>query len=741
MSVTDENLAELFEQYKDEVKETVETLDNELVNLEQDPTSSETIFSLFRQMHSLKGSSKMFNVDNIATIAHRLEDLMSMIDKNNSILTKFPQIVDLLFKGNDIFREIISRLEDDISYTTMTGDHLAFVGEIQNQIDRINRRDSQLVDSTRKLIDDLENLLPALEESDTEAIRKDIAEVTTGLALATLEEEGSNQIRFNYNGADLTLNVRTMDDLLSKFRNGKQTPEDSKAFLGAANNLYASLAEVATEDAMNLIAELGDGLTLFSERQLEMDQMIVEFFTTMLKDLKEKFQVEVEAPAVKSTRSSKSSLTLKEPQVKTIRVDEAKIDLFLESVGRLITKSEILNHLQFSFRQAGVDIGLLRDFSTVSRTISNDIVNLQRSIMEVRQVEMNNILKKFPRLVRDISHKIGKEAEMVIVGERVPIDKSLLDDVEQAMVHIVRNAVDHGLEPPEEREASGKSRRGTVSITVTQEEAAIYIEVADDGRGLDLAKIKEKAVERGNITAEQEAAMTDKEAEMLVFSSGLSTKDKATDLSGRGVGMDVVITNLKKWNGEVVINNHPGHGLTVGLRLPVTNTLLTKEAIMIRVGTSTFCLPLECVNEIVTIPKTEVHHHKDGAIFRHRDMVISVIDLKGLLGLTSDSDFWDFENATTNNEFQFPKEILNESSEESSENNPENLKDSLVFIILRGKDTRQSILADEILGQQKIVIKEFELETFRKLPYFNGLTLLGDGRVVLILDADKLIDS
>ncbi|MDR1081032.1 MAG: chemotaxis protein CheA [Deltaproteobacteria bacterium] len=727
MSVTDENLAELFEQYKDEVRETIETLDNELVNLEQDPSSSETIFSLFRHMHSLKGSSKMFNVDNIATIAHRLEDLMSMIDKNNSILGKHPKVVDLLFKGNDIFRDIISRLEDDISYTSMTGDHLAFVAEIQAQVDKINRRDSQLVDAAMKLVEDLENLIPGMEEAEAEALKKDMADVTTGLALATLEEDGANQIRFNYNGADLTESVRSMEDLLPKFKEGKAGPEDAVAFVDAANALYSLLAEVATEDAMGLIAELGDGLQLFSERELDMDQMMVEFFAAMLADLKQKFQVEVEAPAVKSSRSSKSSSALKEPQVKTIRVDEAKIDLFLESVGRLITKSEILNHLQFSFRKAGVDIGLLRDFSTVSRTISNDIVNLQRSIMEVRQVEMNNILKKFPRLVRDISHKIGKEAEMVIVGERVPIDKSLLDDVEQAMVHIVRNAVDHGLEMPEDRLAAGKPRRGTVSITVTQEEAAIFIEVADDGRGLDLEKIKLKAVERGNISPEQQMTMSDHEAEMLVFSSGLSTKDQATDLSGRGVGMDVVMTNLKKWNGEVVIDNRPGHGMTVGMRLPITNTLLTKEAIMLRVGASTFCLPLECVNEIVTVPRADVHHHKDGAVFRHRDMVISVIDLKTLLGL--------------------PEQAMNQAaavpSEAGSLGGVQGQNGgTLVFIILRGKtDTRQSILADEILGQQKIVIKEFELETFRKLPFFNGLTLLGDGRVVLILDSDKLIES
>ncbi|MDR0881285.1 MAG: Hpt domain-containing protein [Candidatus Adiutrix sp.] len=271
MSVTDENLAELFEQYKDEVRETIGTLDNELVAIEQDPTSSETIFSLFRDMHSLKGSSKMFNVDNIAQIAHRLEDMMSMIDKNNSILTTHPKIVDLLFKGNDTFREIIARLEDDITYTHLTPDHAAFIGEIQSQIDKINRRDSQLLDAARKLLEELEPLLPSLEEAEADNIRKAMAEVSAGLTLATLADEGSNQIRFHYNGVDLTGDVRGLEELLGKFKAEKATPEDAQALIDVVGRLYNSLSDVATEDAQGLIAELGDGLMMFKERELEID--------------------------------------------------------------------------------------------------------------------------------------------------------------------------------------------------------------------------------------------------------------------------------------------------------------------------------------------------------------------------------------------------------------------------------------------------------------------------------------
>ena len=716
MTLIDDSLADLFEQYKDEVKETIETLDSELVAIEQDPTNSEVIFSLFRHLHSLKGSSKMFNVDNIGHIAHKLEDLMQLIDQDNSILAKHSEIVTLLFQGNDIFREIIHRLESDISYVNLTPEHARLIEKINHLLDLLNRNEDLLLERARAMADEVETLLPSLDEIETESLRRCLGDLKDAIRQAGLDRD-SESIAYTYGGANVTRFVVDLEKGLAKFESGKFSPEDIKAFFDNAEQMLQALFEVADEPIMDALAELNDGLDMYQEKSLEVDEIVIEFFKVVIEDLKTRFKTETvtdveEQPAPEQPKpaaargTGPSTSAPPKTQAKTIRVDEAKIDLFLESVGKLITQSEILNHLQTSFKGAGLKPALIRDFSSINRTISNDIVTLQRSIMEVRQVEMDNILKKFPRLVRDISHKMNKEVALEIAGERIPIDKSLLDDVEQAMIHVVRNAIDHGLETPEEREAAGKGRRGLIRIEVIQEEASILVEMSDDGRGVDFEAVRRRALERGLVDKDVIDSLDNKELESLLYRSGLTTKDEATDISGRGVGLDVVLSNIRKWNGEVTLENRPNQGLTIRLRIPITNTLLTKEAIVLRLGDSTFCLPLEYVVEIVTVPRDRIHHHKDQAVFQHRNQVVGVVDVKELLGMGRGLD---------------------------SEDRP------VTFLILRGKiDSRKAIAADEILGQQKIVIKDFEIEAFRRMPYYLGLTLMGDGRVVLVLDAEEI---
>lgn len=714
MDIADESLAELFEQYKDEVRETIGFLDTELVAIEQDPANSEVIFSLFRHLHSLKGSSKMFNVDNIGHIAHKLEDLMQIIDQDNSILERRPKIVELLFRGNDIFRDVIIRLEEDISYINLTPEHAQFIEEINHQLEMITRREDAFVEAAGNLLGELDSLIASLDEIDTQRLRRYMAELSNIINQLSLDETASG-IKYTYQGVDVTSHILSFESGLEKFESGAFSDADIDDFFKALDEMIKSLFEVAEEDIMGVLAELSDGIDMYREKTLDIDAMVIEFFNMILEDIKDQLQTESEGSERRDAAADESGpkdLAVEKPtsvsQVKTIRVDEKKVDHFLDSVGKLITQSEILNHLQYSFRKAGIAPALVRDFAAVNRSISNDIINLQKSIMEVRQVEMDNILKKFPRLVRDISHKMEKEVELVISGERVPIDKSLLEDVEAAMIHLVRNSIDHGLETPDEREAAGKSRRAQISINVLKEESSITIDVSDDGRGIDFSEVRKRAVARGMVSSEDYESMSERDMEGLVFKSGLTTKDEATDISGRGVGMDVVSSNVMKWNGEVIMDNNPGKGLSIRLRIPITNTLLTKEAILLNLSDDMFCLPLDYVVEIVTMPADKIHHHKEQRVFQHRNKVFNIVDIKSLLGMP-DSKM--------------------------------SIEEDQTLIILRGKQSeRKAIIADEILGQQKIVIKDFEIEAFRRLPYYQGLTLMGDGRVVLVLDAERIVD-
>ena len=568
MGITDESLAELFEQYKDEVRETIGTLDTELVTIEQDPGDSEVIFSIFRHLHSLKGSSKMFNVDNIGHIAHKLEDLMQTIDKDNAIMSRNPKIADLLFRGNDIFRDVISRLEEDIGFTNLTPEHAGFIEEINQQIELISRKELNLVVAAGNLVEELESLLPQIEDLETSGLRRSIDEVSANLRLLT-QAEGASDIKYTYADRDLTGFVLGYESGLEKFKKDAFAEEDLEAFFTNAEQMLQALFDEADEAVMDVLRELNDGLEMYQEKQLEIDPIVIEFLETILNDLKGHLRAEVssdvtdleaEDPDAKAIPCAKPEcLVPPTAQIKTIRVDEKKIDTFLDSVGKLITQSEILDHLQYSLKGANISPSLVRDFTAVNQAIANGVINLQKSIMEVRQVEIDNILKKFPRLVRDISRKMGKEVELLVSGERTPIDKSLLDDVEAALIHVVRNAIDHGLEMPEEREKAGKNRRGRIAITVVQEETSILVTAADDGRGIDFNSVRAHALEKGLISAEQSEEMVDDRLEQLIFKSGLTTKDEATDISGRVSGWMWSWPTSK--NGTVKWKLNPGRGL------------------------------------------------------------------------------------------------------------------------------------------------------------------------------------
>ncbi|MBI1749448.1 MAG: chemotaxis protein CheA [Acidobacteria bacterium] len=391
---------------------------------------------------------------------------------------------------------------------------------------------------------------------------------------------------------------------------------------------------------------------------------------------------------------------------RTIRVDVGKLDELVNLVGELVLERNRLSQLNRDFIQQRFspekfETALAQ--SVARLTFITD--ELQTSSLKARMVPVDVVFRKFPRLVRDIARNLGKDVELVIRGEDTELDRTVVEEISDPLIHLVRNSLDHGVEAPDVRVARGKPRKGTLRLEASQQGDHIVIQIFDDGGGIDPEKIGRKAVEKGLITPERLQAMSRREILELIFLPGFSTAEKVSDVSGRGVGMDVVRTNLKKLNGVVELDSEVGKGSTVTLRLPLTLAIL--PALLVRVADDTFAVPLRMVVETVRIRAAEVHRVEGTEVFRLRDGVLPLLRLRRLFHF---KDSQDAQGAL------------------------------LCVVIIALGEKRLGMVVDELLGQEETVIKPLG-SYLRHVKGLAGATISGDGRVRLILDPAALASS
>ena len=668
------------EGFRKEMAAEIEEIQVMLVAAEQKSDPLAALGDLRRKIKSVLGAASLIGHDDIALLAYNAEDLIDYVVGEQ--VPYSPAITDILLRGCEFALKGLREIQ-------VGGDGQSWFIE-PGMYDREDL--SNFID---KLWMARQGVLPAQDEDASETASLSAAHIAKPKKIGEiLVEQG-------------LISEGELGGLIEAQQKARQIPLGD-ILVAEQYITEQDLQEALAEQKKNPGRKLGELLVALGKVDYDQIELAV-------KNQEEKREAKLGEFLVKSKIGApeKVALALREQKrsegsrggqimAQTVKVETMKLDGLIDLVGELVIAQSLItsNSAISGLKEQKIN----KDLAHVSRITSE----LQRNAMSLRMVQIRQTFQKMNRLVRDLAHKFDKNVKFETIGSDTEIDRNMVESIYDPLVHLVRNSLDHGLETPDERLALGKSPQGVVRLKAYHQGGNVVIELSDDGRGLNTEKVLQKAVDQGLVSPGEN--LSDAAIHALVFHPGFSTAEKVSDVSGRGVGMDVVMTNLKKWNGEVVVTNNPGHGLAVGLRLPITNTLLTKEAILLRVGESIFCLPLEFVSEIVTVPADSIHHHKDQSVFRHRDMVISVINIKGILGL-GDSNYGSSGGG-----------------------------DSRAFIILQDKsDSRQSIMADEILGQQKIVIKEFELETFRKLPYFNGLTLLGDGRGVLILDTEKLM--
>ena len=383
------------------------------------------------------------------------------------------------------------------------------------------------------------------------------------------------------------------------------------------------------------------------------------------------------------------------PESSTLRVSVDKVDQLINLVGELVITQAMLAQ-----NSKAVDMALHQPMSAGLADLQRNTRDLQEAVMSIRMMPMSLVFNRFPRMLRDLAGKLGKKVELLQVGEATELDKGLVEKITDPLTHLVRNSCDHGIEMPAERVARGKPEHGTISLIASHQGGSIVIEVRDDGQGLNRTKLLAKARERGLHAPD---SMTDEEVYGLIFVPGFSTADQITDVSGRGVGMDVVKKNISALGGTVEIDSAAGHGMTVRVRLPLTMAIM--DGMSVAVGAEVYILPLSSVVESFLVQPDSIKTiGGSGRVVEVRDEYMPVVDLEKVFNVPR----FDFEHVNN------------------------------IMVVVEAEGGRIAMLVDELLGQQQVVVKNLE-SNYRKVDDVSGATIMGDGRVALILDVGSLI--
>ena len=643
------------------IKETLEELDGldpKFIALEKNPKDMEVLNAIFRTMHSIKGSSAFFNLNHIRNFAHKLEFLLDDLRKGARTASK--DIINVLLRGKDHLDHMLNRLASGDMEVSHTPDEAALLAHVEG-----------ILASKEEAVKEIKPHQVFLE---IDKLRFDLA--TEGL----IDKEP----------------VERLLEQIERLREAVLGPEARPSGeiappLGKMLVLQGLISEEDVEEALTKQKKLGEIL-------VEEGKVTPEAVEKAASDQRQQAQEIAEAKKKKET-SPIAGLK------KTMRIEEEKIDSFMDVVGELIINAEVFNYLQKKL-EGGMDIEKsIMEFKNANVDFSELIFNLQKGLAEVRKVSIKGIFQKLPRMVRDLAEAIGKKADIVIRGEDLLLDKSLFEQLESPLNHIIRNAVDHGLETPDVRQAAGKNPVGTVEVIAEETKGEFVIRIRDDGKGMDAAKLRAKAVEKGVLTAAQADAMPDKEAYKLIFAPGFSTAEKVTDVSGRGVGMDVVMTTLKENKGKVDISTTLGRGTEFTLSLPLSNTLITISGLVVAVGKEKYIVPMEWIRESIHPSRQQVSSVKTkGEIVQIRDHIYPLIRLHQVFGVT-------------------PKH-----------KHPWN---SVVMVIDR-EGLQCCLMVDEIIEETQVVLKDLG-KMFHHIPGILGGAILGDGNVGLVVNIEGLL--
>ena len=714
------DVSQYLEIFLDETNEHLQNLNTQILSLEQDPENMDTINEIFRAAHSLKGMAGTMGYKRMQTLTHDMENVFSEVRNGNVKVNA--DMIDVLFQCLDALEEYNTCIRE--SSDEGTNDNGALIKRLNSIMSdggeeaqekaapaaQAKEAAQEISDETQKFrqIKLNETQQNVLKEADRQGksvygltvkvqescilkaaraflVFKAIEE-TSEIIVSEPSSQDIEDEKFDLHFSLLIVSEENLGKILEAARSVSEIEEVTGGVLNM-NDVNQAKEEEETDAAQPAAPEQPAAQTpSVSEAPAPADAAQAQQASSEQTPA----QAATPAPAPKKPNANKPVVN------RTVRVDIEKLDTLMNLVSELIIAK---NSLVSASAMSGNSSQAVNEQIEYLESVTT---SLHESVMKVRMVPIESTVNKFPRMVRDLQKKLGKKMELYMSGEETELDRTVVDQIGDPLMHLLRNSADHGLESAEVRKERGKSEVGSIFLDAYQDGNNVVIEVRDDGNGIDTNAVKNKAIERGVITPEQGEAMSDKEIIDLLFNAGFSTAKVVSDVSGRGVGLDVVKSMIESLSGEVEVKSRLGEGSTWTIRLPLTLAII--QALMVELGDEKYAIALGSIQTIEDIPPADVKLVQAKEVIQLRDLVIPLIRLNEILDVPSKKD-------------------------------PE---DNLVVVVVKKGDKMAGLVVDELIGQQEIVIKSLG-KYISKCKVISGATVLGDGEVALILDANALI--
>lgn len=606
----------------------------------------DTINGLFRSMHTLKGLSGLFGNQGITNLSHSLESLLDDIRLGKIDVTD--DVVQFLFKNLDVLRSAVESVKEDKEQDIT--EHIEDIKSFRESV-----KDSVSGPNIEGLID--ESIVKVLSEYEEHRLKTNIKDGKSIYLLKAIFDLST----FDTALEELTKTIKTNGELISTLPTSSDVPDGSIGF----NLMFAS---------SELLHELKE------EFEYDMDVLVQP-------------KRPAPQPQKRQELSMKSSTT-------TVRVDIDKLDRILNTIGELTLAKDAVKRIGIEIAERHRASPFIRDVQKISHTFERRLAELQDEVLEIRMIPIGQIFSRLAQVIRRYSREIGKEINLMLYGEDTELDKSIAEEIVDPLMHLVRNSIDHGIEMGDERTMKGKKESGTIVLKAFQRGSHVVIEVTDDGRGIDVEKIRKKAIEKGLIEADID--MENKELINLVFSPGFSTKEVASEISGRGVGLDVVKEKISMLGGFTEISTERDEGSTFTLTLPITLAIV--KALIVRVGRHTFALPLTAISETIEIEHRDIQTIEWKDVYYIRGEMLPIMSVGRLFDIETDE------------------------------------RDKSFAVVVGLGKRRLGLLVDELLGQPEVVIKSLG-DYLKGLSGFAGAAEIGKHEVILVLDVESIIEK